>query len=101
MDKQEMELAVAELRKCGEALVGVAERLAKAMGETVPEAHKETVAEAAPTLEEVRTVLAGLSRNGLTAQVRELLQKHGADRLSEVNPTEYAAILKEAESLGS
>ena len=46
-------------------------------------------------------MLAVLSRNGLTAQVRELLQKHGADRLSEINPAEYAAILKEAESLGS
>ena len=45
-------------------------------------------------------MLAVLSRNGLTAQVRELLQKHGVGRLSEVNPAEYAAILKEAESIG-
>ena len=86
-----MDTIVKEIRDCAAALSRIADMLAKQ--EQPPEA-------AAPTLEEVRTVLAELSRNGLTAQVRELLQKHGADRLSKVNPAEYAAILKEAESLG-
>ena len=87
-----MDTIVKEIRDCAATLSRIADMLAKQ--EQPPEAT-------APTLEEVRTVLAGLSRSGLTAQVRELLQKHGADRLSEVNPAEYAAILKEAESLGS
>ena len=97
MDKKFMEQIATELQTCGKALTALAEQLAQ-MGETseVPTTNQPEV-----TLEEVRTVLAGLSRNGLTAKVRELLHKHGADRLSEVNPAEYAAILKEAESIGS
>jgi len=51
------------------------------------------------TLEEVRRVLAELSRDGFTAQVRELLVKHGAKKLSEVKETEYEALLKEAGEL--
>ena len=97
MDKKFMEQIATELQTCGKALTALAEQLVQ-MGET-SEVSKTNQPEV--TLEEVRTVLAELSRSGLTAKVRELLQKHGADRLSEVNPAEYAAILKEAESLGS
>ena len=51
------------------------------------------------TLEEVRAVLAEKSRSGHTEEVRELLAKHGADKLSEIDPAEYAALLAEAEVL--
>ena len=51
------------------------------------------------TLEEVRAVLAEKSRSGHTAEVRELLNKHGADKLSGIDPAEYAALLAEAEVL--
>ena len=51
------------------------------------------------TLEEVRAVLAEKSRAGHTAEVKELLNKHGADKLSEIDPAEYAALLAEAEVL--
>ena len=51
------------------------------------------------TLEEVRAVLAEKSRSGHTEEVRELLNKHGADKLSEIDPAEYAALLAEAEVL--
>ncbi len=50
-------------------------------------------------LEEVRAVLAEKSRAGHTAEVRGLLAKHGADKLSEIDPAEYAALLAEAEVL--
>ena len=86
-----MDTIVKEIRDCAATLSRIADALAQ---------RKQPQEAASPTLEEVRTVLAELSRNGLTAQVRELLQKHGADRLSKVNPAEYAAILKEAESIG-
>lgn len=66
-------------------------------------ATKKTVKaepEAKPlTLEEVRAVLAKKSRAGHTAEVKELLNKHGADKLSEINPSEYAALLADAEVL--
>ena len=51
------------------------------------------------TLEEVRAVLAEKSHDGLTAEVRELLQKYGATKLSGVDPNHYAALLKDAEVL--
>lgn len=51
------------------------------------------------TLEEVRRVLAELSRDGFTAQVRELLLKHGAKKLSEVKEDDYESLLKEAGEL--
>ena len=50
-------------------------------------------------LHEVRAVLAEKSRAGHTEQVRELIKKHGGDRLSNVDKREYPALLKEAEAL--
>ena len=52
------------------------------------------------TLEEVRAVLAEKSHDGYTDQVRGLLQKYGAEKLSGVDPKHYAALLKDAEVLG-
>lgn len=51
------------------------------------------------TLEKVRGVMAEKSRAGFTAEVRDIIKKHGADRLSEIDPKEYPAILAEAEEL--
>ena len=63
-------------------------------------AKKSAKAEEKPlTLEEVRAVLAEKSRAGHTAEVKELLNKHGADKLSEIDPSEYPALLADAEVL--
>ena len=51
------------------------------------------------TLEEVRAVLAEKSRSEHTVEVREQLAKHGADKLSEIDPAEYVVLLAEAEVL--
>ena len=53
------------------------------------------------TLEEVRAKLAEKSQAGLTAQVREIIQKYGGSKLSEVDPKHYADMLKDAEVLGN
>lgn len=66
----------------------------------IPAPKKEIpVEDKQPTLAEVRAVLAGKSRNGKTAQVKELLIKHGADKLSNIDPAEYKALLKDVEGL--
>ncbi len=62
-------------------------------------AAKQEPVEKPLTLEEVRSVLAEKSRSGHTEEVRALLNKHGADKLSEIDPAEYAALLAEAEVL--
>lgn len=53
------------------------------------------------TLAEVRAVLANKSRAGFTEEVKQLVMKHGAEKLSGVPESEYAALMKEAESLGA
>lgn len=55
----------------------------------------------AVSLVEVRTRLGELSRAGYTAQIRELIQKYGAERLGEVDPSHLGELLKEAEALSN
>ncbi|GAA3657467.1 hypothetical protein [Asaccharospora irregularis] len=52
------------------------------------------------TLEDVRGVLAEKSQNGLTAEVKGLIAKYGGSKLSDIDPKNYADIIKEAEVLG-
>lgn len=51
------------------------------------------------TLEQVRAVLADKSQDGKLAEVRALISKYGAKKLSEVDPKHYAALLADAEEL--
>jgi len=51
------------------------------------------------TLEQVRAVLAEKSHDGLTEQVRGLLQKYGAQKLSAIASDRYADLLREAKEL--
>lgn len=53
----------------------------------------------AVTLEQVRAVLADKSQEGFTADVRALLEKYGASKLSQIDPANYAALLTDAEGL--
>ena len=54
-----------------------------------------------PKLEDVRAVLAEKSRSGHTAEVRALLKKYGAAKLSEIDPANYEALIKDAEVIGN
>jgi len=53
------------------------------------------------TLEEVRAVLAEKSRDGHTDAIRGLLEKHGATKLSDIDPGKYSELLADAEVLGN
>ena len=67
-----------------------------------PKQTEEPVQEEKPIdRSEVRAKLAELTRLGFSDEVRELLQKHGAERLSAVPDTELPALLKEAEAIGT
>lgn len=52
-------------------------------------------------LEDVRAVLAEKSRAGHTAEVRALLKKYGAAKLSEIDSANYEALLQDAEVIGN
>lgn len=55
--------------------------------------------ENAVTIEQVRAVMASKSQDGKTQQVKVLIQKYGADKLSGVQPEKYADLLRDAKAL--
>ena len=55
----------------------------------------------AVTLEDVRNILSGKSYSGFTLEVKQLIAKFGGDRLSDINPSNYEVLIKEAESNGN
>jgi len=97
----ELDLCVGELRNAAQSLNAVADSLTALFSGNAEETKSTTPAPKPITLEQVRAVLAEKSRAGHTAKVRELLEKHGASKLSEVDPKEYVALLAEAEVLGN
>ena len=52
------------------------------------------------TRADVRAKLAELTRQGFSDAVKELLQKHGAERFSAVADEDLPALMKEAEAIG-
>lgn len=95
----EMAATIEELRNAATAINDAANWLAAQFsGEAKPEAPAP-VKESPLTLEAVRAVLAEKSRSGHTAEVRSLLQKYGANKLSEIDPAKYRALLSDAEVL--
>ena len=100
----ELDLCVGELRNAAQSLNTVADSLTSLFSGSQPRTsvQPESKPTSKPlTLEDVRAVLAEKSRNGHTAKIRELLEKHGAAKLSEIDPQKYAALLAEAEVLGN
>lgn len=110
----EMASAIEDLRRCAAVIADAADWLAAQFSheEAAPEesepvkpAQDEPIpiqpspAKAPIALDAVRAVLADKSRAGLTAQVRSLLLKYGADKLSGIDPAKYAALLADAEGL--
>lgn len=66
-----------------------------------PDSKKPKAEKKNCSLEEVRAILAEKSRAGLTAKVKELIAKYGADKLSDVDPKYYADLAKEAGELAN
>lgn len=95
----EMAATIEELRNAATAINDAANWLAEQFsGEAEPDASAP-LKEPPLTLEAVRAVLAEKSRSGHTAEIRSLLQKYGASKLSEITPAKYKALLADAEAL--
>ena len=97
----ELDMAIKDLRSAAATISEVADILAgmfsTASADEAPDAA--TPAEPQPTLEQVRAVLADKSRQGHTAEIRSLLQKYGAAKLSQIDPAHYKSLLADAEVL--
>ena len=101
----DMAMTIEELRNAAVAINDAANWLAHRFSSNAQQqreniaTNKEEKAKPAPTLEEVRAVLPDKSRDGHTAEIRELLKKYGASKLSLVDPKHYEALLREVEVL--
>jgi len=65
----------------------------------IPAPKAEEKKTPAVTLEKVRGILADKSRAGHTAEVRAIITNYGAERLSDIDPKDYEAVIAEAEAL--
>lgn len=100
---------IEDIRSLADSLQAVATALGQSDSEDTPTPAPASATPPVPapadppsktiTLEEVRAVLAEKSHDGYTDQVRGLLQKYGAEKLSGVAPKHYAALLKDAEEV--
>ena len=98
----ELELAIKDLRSAAATINEVANTLAEMFSTTSADEAHDAAAPAEPqlTLEQVRAVLADKSRMGFTAEIRSLLQKYGAAKLSGIDPANYKALVADTEVLG-
>lgn len=96
---------VTDLRSLADSLQAVADAMAgnEPVDTSQPESPTQVPIqkpeEKSVTLEQVRAVLAEKSHDGFTAEVRALLEKYGASKLSQIDPSKYADLLVEAEAL--
>ena len=98
----DLDLAVNEIHTVAQHLICIANSITKIFNQPTETNESDAPTQEKPkplTLEQVRRILADKSRNGHTEAIRLLLEKHGGNKLSEIDPAEYAAILKEAEAL--
>ena len=91
-----LEQAAAGYRRLAENQKEVSKNEPKPEPQVAAEAPKQ-VPEV--SIEDVRAVLAAKSQDGKTKEVRELLLKFDAGRLSEVKPENYPALLEAAKTL--
>ena len=96
----DMAQTIEELRSAAAAISDAADRLTKMFSEE-PQTADAPASPSEPELtpEQVRAVLADKSRKGHTAEIRALLQKYGAAKLSGIDPVHYKALLTDAEVL--
>ena len=103
----DMAMTIEELRNAATAINDAANWLAQQFSSDSTQQNRDIVAKQenktkpALTLEEVRAVLADKSCAGHTAEIRELLKKYGASKLSLVDPKHYEALLREAKLKGN
>lgn len=100
MTKETLASLAAELETCGQTLLKLAEAL-RAKEETLaPEPQKNEPGSTKLTLEEVRKVAADKSRQGFTEEVRNLIHRYGAEKLSGLDAAKYEDFLKDLEVMG-
>lgn len=76
-----------------------AEKTQKTQPSPTEKAQPETQQEKPATLEGIRALMAQKTQEGKSKEIKELLQKYGAAKLSAVKPEDYPALMQEAQVL--
>lgn len=84
--------------KQDELILQVAKDLYK-LAEHIDSLFKVEPEKKAISIEEVRSVLAEKSQAGKGPEIRALIEKYGADKLTDLEPSCYEALLNEVEAL--
>ena len=98
------------LRGLAKAEGGTKEKAVKAQPSVTEKAQKQDAAQEQPektevqqenpaTLEGIRALMAQKTQEGKSKEIKELLQKYGAAKLSAVKPEDYPALMQEAQVL--
>jgi DNA-directed RNA polymerase subunit F len=93
--KNDISIALDELKKCGETLIALSEAMRGTEPQPAPVEVKPV------SFEELRALLAKKTRVSKqnTDAIRELLLKHGVNKLSELKKEDYPTLMDEAKEL--
>ena len=103
----ELSQVLSELKGCGKTLTSIADSLKDILSSTKVE-PENAIEALTPATEQtkneysfldVRKKFVEVARAGHTEALKELLQKYGAEKLSSVDPAQYAAMLADAEAI--
>ena len=103
----ELSQVLSELKGCGKTLKSIADSLKDILSSTKVE-PENAIEALTPATEQtkneysfldVRKKFVEVARAGHTEALKELLQKYGAEKLSSVDPAQYAAMLADAEAI--
>ncbi len=99
----DLDLQIKELRSCGETIIEIANTLAgmfSSQAEDTPPKADPKEKPKTPAFEEVRHRMTVIAQAGYSAEVKALITKYGARKLSDIDPSQYEELLKEADALG-
>jgi len=113
---QGMIASAEELKRCGDGLVKIATEIKETFSSEEPakparatkkptDLPKEATTPAEAPVEktysftDVRGALAAKSKEGFKEEVKKLIAKYGAEKLSDINPDDYTALMKDVEGL--
>ena len=99
----ELSLVLSELKDCGKALINIADSLTEIFSSTDDVTETPAIPIEEPVTEysflDVRKRFAEMARAGHTEALKELLNRYGADKLSSIDPSQYVALLADAEAI--
>ena len=95
--RKELSMQIEELRECAAAIIAAADSLEKIFAASTEESAEKTpkIPEQTYTFEEVRHQIATAVDAGYREQMKEMISRYGAKKVSEIETEHYAAFMEE------